>query len=95
MRAVDDLTMALDDLVGGHLFHQVASQRWNEDVGIALQDDEISRARLYEDVAVEPSQALVPTKSCSTRLPTTPALTTASARVGIHCSRSASRFGQR
>ena len=42
--------------VGGHVFHQVASQRWNEDVGIALQHDEVTRARLDEDIAVEPGQ---------------------------------------
>ena len=56
MRAVDDLTVALDDLRRGHLFRRVADQAGNEDVGIALQHDEVSRARLHQHIAIEPSQ---------------------------------------
>ena len=56
MGAIDDLAVALDDLLSGHGFRGVADQSGDEDVGVALQHDQVFGAGLYQHIAVEPGQ---------------------------------------
>ena len=56
MSAIDDLAMPLDYLLDAHDLRRIAEQGRNEDVGVALQHDDVFRTRLHEHVTIETGQ---------------------------------------
>jgi hypothetical protein len=47
-RAIDDLAVALDDLLSGHVLRGGSDQVWNQNVDVALQNDEVPGAGLRQ-----------------------------------------------
>src|SRR6476469_2932862 len=52
-RAIDALSITLDYLRDAHVFRRETEGSGDEDGGIALQYDDISRSGLHEDVSIE------------------------------------------
>ena len=97
MSAIDDLAVPLNDLLDADGLRRIPNQWRNDDVGVALQDDEVVRRRFARARRDRDVPKLVPTKSCritiaeasprsARRLPMCPAETGAGA---------ARRFGKR